>query len=100
MWPSCGVGAPAQTENAHQIGEAAYELFARVCKFTEHFQNIRSGLERANNAFNDAVGSYERMVRPAGERLQKLRGGDGSKELADARQVEGTLRLVPSTVSQ
>jgi Uncharacterized protein conserved in bacteria len=87
-------------ENAQQIAETAYELFTRVCKFSEHFQNIRSGLERANNAFNDAVGSYERMVRPAGERIRKLRGGDGSKELADARQVEGTLRLAPSSVSQ
>jgi DNA recombination protein RmuC len=87
----------AQTENAEQIAEAAYELFTRVCKFSEHFQNIRSGLERANNAFNDAVGSYERMVRPAGERVQKLRGGDAGKALVDAKQVEGILRLAPSS---
>jgi len=27
-----------------------------------------------NRAFNQAVGSYERMVRPAGEKIQKLGG--------------------------
>lgn len=89
----------AQTENAQEIAEAAYELFTRVCKFTEHFQNIRSGLERANNAFNDAVGSYERMVRPAGDRVQRLRGDEVGKELADARPVESTLRLAPESAS-
>ncbi len=89
----------AQTENAQEIAEAAHELFARVCKFTEHFQNIRSGLERANNAFNDAVGSYERMVRPAGDRVQRLRGDEVGKELADARPVESTLRLAPESAS-
>src|SRR5262249_54071480 len=49
----------AQTENARDIAEAAQELFARVAKFTEHFEKIRSNLHKANEAYNDAVGSYE-----------------------------------------
>ena len=49
----------AQTENAQKIAEAAQELFVRVVKFTEHFEKIRDGLEKANGAFNDAVGSYD-----------------------------------------
>ena len=65
----------AQTVNAREIAAAAQELFTRVAKFTEHFERIRAGLDRANAAFNDAVGSYERMVRPAGERLARLGGG-------------------------
>ena len=72
----------AQTENAQEIAEAAQELYTRVCKFTEHFEKIRAGLEKANAAFNEAVGSYERMVRPSGERLLKLRGdaqGQGTR---------------------
>src|SRR5437667_10317113 len=44
----------AQTENAREIAEAAQEFYARVVKFTEHFEKIRVGLERANSAFNDA----------------------------------------------
>ncbi|MBC8096769.1 MAG: DNA recombination protein RmuC [Akkermansiaceae bacterium] len=85
----------AQTENATAIAEAAQDLFTRVCKFTEHFEKIRAGLERANSAYNDAVGSYERMVRPAGDRIQKLRGGTTGKELAEIPPVEATLRLPP-----
>jgi DNA recombination protein RmuC len=87
----------AQTENAAAIAEAAQDLFARVCKFTEHFERIRDGLLKANEAFNGAVGSYERMVRPAGDRIQKLRGAETSgKELADIQPLESTLRLPPT----
>ena len=87
----------AQTENAAAIAEAAQELFTRVCKFTEHFERIREGLLKANEAFNGAVGSYERMVRPAGDRIQKLRGAETSgKELADIQPLDASLRLPPS----
>jgi len=86
----------SQTENARAIAEAAQELFTRVVTFTEHFERIRSGLERANNAFNDAVGSYERMVRPSGEKLARLGGGAFGKELAEAPLLDGTLRLPPA----
>ncbi len=85
----------AQTENAQKIAEAAQELFVRVVKFTEHFEKIRSGLEKANSAFNDAVGSYERMVKPSGERIQKLSGITAGKELPDVQPLDATLRLPP-----
>jgi DNA recombination protein RmuC len=85
----------AQTENAQKIAEAAQELFVRVAKFTEHFQKIRDGLEKANGAFNDAVGSYERMVKPSGERVQKLGGGSGGKDLAEIQPLDTNLRLPP-----
>jgi DNA recombination protein RmuC len=65
----------AQTVNAREIAAAAQELFIRVAKFTEHFERIRAGLDRANAAYNEALGSYDRMVRPAGERLARLGGG-------------------------
>jgi DNA recombination protein RmuC len=85
----------AQTENAQKIAEAAQELFLRVVKFTEHFEKIRGGLEKANSAFNDAVGSYERMVKPSGERIQKLGGPTAGKELAEIQPLDATLRLPP-----
>ncbi len=87
----------AQTENAQKIADAAQELYARVCKFTEHFERLRDGLAKANDAFNDAVGSYERMVRPAGEKIQKLGGTASGKELADIQPLDATLRLPPNS---
>jgi DNA recombination protein RmuC len=85
----------AQTENAQAIAEAAQELFSRVTKFIEHFERIRSGLDKANNAFNDAIGSYERMVRPSGEKLMKLGGGMTGKTLTDVPLLNASLRLPP-----
>ena len=90
----------AQTENAAAIAEAAQELFTRVCKFTEHFEEIRKGLVKANEAFNSAVGSYERMVRPAGDRVQRLRSAETiGKELADVQPLDTTLRLPPASAA-
>jgi DNA recombination protein RmuC len=83
----------AQTENAREISAAAQELFNRVATFSEHFEKIRVGLEKANAAFDAAVGSYQRMVRPSGEKLFKLGGGGGPKEMADIAPLEATLRL-------
>ena len=85
----------AQTENAQKIAEAANDLFARIVTFTEHLEKIRGGLETANKAFNQAVGSYESRVRPAGEKLQKLGGTAAGKELTDVPPLDATLRLPP-----
>ena len=85
----------AQTENAREIAEAAQELFNRVATFSEHFEKIRAGLDKANAAFDAAVGSYRRMVRPSGEKLQRLSGGT-TKELADVEPLGATLGL-PTT---
>src|SRR5208282_4718063 len=46
----------AQTENAREIAATAQDLFGRVVKFLEHFERIRSGLEKATDAYNDALG--------------------------------------------
>jgi DNA recombination protein RmuC len=86
----------AQTENAREIAATAQELFNRVAKFFEHFEKIRAGLERATGSFNDAVGSYDRMVRPSGEKLLKLSGGAAVKDLPEIAPLDTTLRLPPS----
>ncbi len=82
-----------QTENAQKIAEAARELFSRVCVFTEHFEKIREGLAKANEAFNKATSSYQSRIRPAGEKLTELGGTAPEKELADVQPLDATLRL-------
>jgi DNA recombination protein RmuC len=86
----------SQTENAQKIAESAQEFYARVVKFTEHFEKIRAGLERANSAFNDAAASFQTRVRPAGERLAELGGTSSAKELPDVQPLDSTLRLPPA----
>lgn len=86
----------AQTENAQKIAEAAQEFYARVVKFTEHFEKIRAGLERANASFNEAAASFQSRVRPAGERLAELGGANSAKSLPEIQPLDGTLRLPPA----
>ena len=83
----------AQTENARAIAGAAPELYGRVVKFPGHFGRIGEGLRKAGEAFNAAVGSYDHMVRPAGERLLKLGGDQAPKPLAGPAPVPTALRL-------
>ncbi|MEQ2010217.1 MAG: DNA recombination protein RmuC, partial [Limisphaerales bacterium] len=90
-----------QTVNAKEIAEAAGELFSRVATFVRHFENVGAGLERANKAYNDAVGSYESRVRPQGEAVLKLGAASGGKELPELATVAASLRPppeVPATV--
>jgi len=83
----------AQSENAQNIAEAAQELYTRVVTFSEHFKKMRDGLDSANRAFNQAVGSYDSRIVPAGEKLQKLGGGTNGKELAEVTPLDNALRL-------
>jgi DNA recombination protein RmuC len=85
-----------QSENAQKIAEAARELFSRVCIFTEHFEKIRDGLSKANDAFNKATSSYQSRIRPAGEKLTELGGATSDKELSDVQPLDSTLRLPPA----
>ncbi len=80
----------AQTENAQKIAAAAQDFYARVVTFTEHFDDISAGLEKANSAYNKAAASFQSRVRPAGERLAELGGSQEGKKLADISSLEST----------
>jgi DNA recombination protein RmuC len=84
-----------QSENVREISAAAQQLFARVVTFVEHFQKIRDGLQAANAAYDAAVGSYERMVRPSGERLLKLGGNAGGKGVPEILPLDAAPRQPP-----
>jgi DNA recombination protein RmuC len=83
-----------QTENARDINEAATELYSRVATLVKHFDSIRAGLNKATDSFNDAVGSYERSVRPKGEELLRLGIADSGKTLPAIELLNEPLRTV------
>lgn len=85
-----------QTENARAIAVEAEELYSRVATFIGHFEKIGTGLEGASKAYNDAVGSYERSVRPSGERVAKLGISTGKKVLAEIDTIPTQLRQLPA----
>jgi DNA recombination protein RmuC len=67
----------AQAENSREIAAAANLLYERVGIFLKHFARVGKGLDDAAGAFNEAVSSYRKRLRPAGEKLTELGiGGD------------------------
>ena len=66
-------------KNAREIQAVALELFERFVVFGEHFARSGKALGSAVDAYNKAVGSYERRVVPSGRRLAELRVGDADK---------------------
>jgi DNA recombination protein RmuC len=85
-----------QAVNAREIAGAAEEMFSRVATFVKHFESIRSGLAKATDAYNDAVGSYERSVRPQGERMLKLGSGSAGKQMPEVPFLSEGLRPLPA----
>jgi DNA recombination protein RmuC len=77
----------AQSENAREISRTAKELFTRMATFIEHFDKIHAGLKTANEAYDKAVRSYDRMVRPCGEKMMQLGVDSGPREWKDLREL-------------
>ena len=80
-------------ESAHEISVLGRDLFERLVSFTEHVQDIRGGLERANKSFNNAVGSLEARVLPAARKLKEM-GIQSTGELNAIEPTETSLRTL------
>ena len=87
--------ARADGERAEDRRGGAGTFMSRVVKFTEHFEKIRDGLERANGAFNDAVGSLRAHASGQRRTHRGTRRRKSAKELADIQPLDATLRLPP-----
>lgn len=82
-------------ENARRIADAGTALYNRLCIFTRHLGDIRKGIERTAEAYNQAVGSWERRVEPGVRQLRELGAGGADRELPELRSAEAPLRQLP-----
>ena len=83
-------------ENAREIGEVAATLYDRAAKFGDDLARTGRGLKTAVDAFNAAVGSFERRILPMGQKLESLKVTEQTKRRLSAPQV---LTEGPRTVS-
>ena len=78
-------------ENAEQIAQAGRELHDRLCTFVGHLDAVRAGIEKAAEAYDKAVGNWERRTLPSVNRLADL-GADSGKRMEDLRPSETHMR--------
>jgi DNA recombination protein RmuC len=82
------------TENARQIMDAAVDFYSRVNVFADHFDKVGNGLKTALKGFNDAAGSWESRVLPAGRKLEQLKATDNKGVLPDFEIIDKPVREI------
>jgi DNA recombination protein RmuC len=80
------------TENALQIMEAAMDFYARVNVFADHIDKMGGGLKTALKGYNDAIGSWESRVLPAGRKLEVLKATGNKNALPEFEILDKPVR--------
>jgi DNA recombination protein RmuC len=77
--------------NALEISELGRQLYDRIAKLAEHWENVGKSLARAVTAYNGAVGTLETRVLVTARRL-KDKGVSAGEELPDLEVIDETPR--------
>ena len=85
------------TENAHLIMDAANDFYDRVGTFAGHLDKIGGGLRSALKSYNDAIGSWESRIVPAGRKLEQLKAADEKNSLPDLEKIDRPMRELSGT---
>ncbi|MDP6963684.1 MAG: DNA recombination protein RmuC, partial [Planctomycetota bacterium] len=78
--------------NAVEIAETAKEYHQRMQAFVAHCVKIGKGLKSSTDAYNKAIGSYNKSVLPQGRRVESLAVSKTSKQLEELNPLELTVR--------
>lgn len=78
--------------NAEEVAQLGNELYSRLSTYIEHVDKMGRGLRSAVGAYNDSVGSFERMVLPQARRFRDLGSVTGGDELSEPGLVERDVR--------
>lgn len=80
--------------NAEKVADLGNELHSRLSAYLGHLEKMGRGLRSAVDAYNNSVGSFERMVLPQARRFRELGSVTGSDELDEPNPVELDVRTV------
>lgn len=82
-------------ENAQFISELGKILYERIRILTEHFADIRKGIDITVEAYNNAVGSLENRILPAARRFKELGSAKGG-EIETLEIIDQSTRKIQS----
>jgi DNA recombination protein RmuC len=80
-------------ENAQRISDLGQELYDRMATLAEHFGRLGGSLGKAVEAYNEAVGSWERRVLPSVRRFKEL-GAGGKKDVDELPPIDQGVRVL------
>ena len=80
-------------KNTQEISDLGKQLYERMRILAEHIGDVGKGLEKANTAYNSAVGSMEARVLPAARRFKDLGAAPGA-EVPRIQPIETTPRTL------
>ena len=85
-------------ENAQRISDQGRVLHERLATLFDHFGKLGAALGRATDSYNAAVGSFERMVKPAVRKLEEL-GAAGKRPIDEIDPVAARPRELVASES-
>jgi len=87
-------------ENAAEISTLGKELYKRLSDMGEHWLRLGKNLERAVDAYNSAVASFETRVMVSARRFSELKAAPLGVEIAELEPVEKGLRELQSEAAE
>ncbi len=81
----------ALADNAEEIRRLAVDLYNRLGTFSGHMVKLGKQLNSGVSAYNQAVGSLERMVLPGARKFTEL-GVQATDDIPEAPEIERTVR--------
>ena len=78
-------------ENTEQISAMGKALYDRLFKLADHFTRLGTTLDRAVQAYNETVGSFERRVVVQAKRFKEL-GVPAKEEISEVSWIDRTAR--------
>lgn len=88
-----GWGQDRIARSAQEIAEAGRELHKRILTFAEPLARVGRHLDSAAENYNQAIGSYERMVVPQLRRIEAA-GAESAKEISESKTVDTATRKI------